>query len=246
VARDGGPAGDHHREVARMSAELPVQAPAPGVPVVPMIRTLALVSLVCGFAVTLAYQWTKPFVLENQRVTTERAVRAVLPGAATQQAFALGADGAVPAAADSPPEDVVYVGYDAAGRIVGIAARGAARGYADLVHVMYAYDPACQCINAVRVTKMSETPGLGDAVVKDPEFQKNFVALDARVNADGTGLANRIVTVKHGTKREAWQIDAISGSTVTSKAIGRGLDLSAQRLVPRIQRHLAALEAGGR
>ena len=229
-----------------MSAEAPVQAPVQAVPFLPMIRTLGLVSLICGFSVTLAYQWTKPFVEENQRITTERAVRAVLPQAATQQAFVLGADGVAPASADSPAEDTVYVGYDAAGQIVGVAARGASRGYADLVHVMYAYDPACQCINAVRVTKMNETPGLGDAVIKDPEFQKNFDALDARVNEETTALANRIVTVKHGTKREPWQIDAISGSTVTSKAIGRGLDQSAQRLVPRIQRHLAELEKGGR
>lgn len=229
-----------------MNAEAPVQAPVGGVPVVPMIRTLGLISLICGFSVTLAYQWTKPYVLENQRIATERAVLAVLPKAATQKAFVLGTDGVVPAAADSPPEDTVFVGYDAAGKIVGVAARGAARGYADLVHVMYSYDPGCQCINAVRVTKMSETPGLGDAVVKDPAFQRNFEALDARPNAEGTGLANRIVTVKHGTKREAWQIDAISGSTVTSKAIGRGLDQSAQRLVPRIERHLAELERGAR
>jgi hypothetical protein len=32
---------------------------------------------------------------------------------------------------------------------------------------------------------------------------------------------------------------------VTSKAMGRGLDQSAQRLVPRMQRHLAELERGG-
>jgi electron transport complex protein RnfG len=233
-------------ETDAMTVEAPVQAPVGGVPVVPMIRTLGLISLICGFSVTLAYQWTKPFVDENQRITTERAVRAVLPQAAVQKAFVLGAEGVAPASPESPPEDTVYVGYDAAGKIIGIAARGASRGYADLVHVMYAYDPGCRCINAVRVTKMNETPGLGDAVVRDAEFQKNFEALDARPNAEGTGLANRIVTVKHGTKREAWQIDAISGSTVTSKAIGRGLDQSAQRLVPRIERHLAELGSGGR
>jgi electron transport complex protein RnfG len=228
-----------------MNTELPVQVPVES-PTVPMIRTLGLISLICGFSVTLAYQWTKPHVDENQRVTTERAVLAVLPEAATQKAFVLRVDGVAPAAADSPPEDVVYVGYDADGRIVGIAARGASRGYADVVHVMFAYDPACQCINALKVTKMNETPGLGDTVLKDPDFKRNFEALDARVNAEGTALANRIVTVKHGTKREAWQIDAISGSTVTSKAIGRGLDRSAQRLVPLILRHLAELESGGR
>jgi electron transport complex protein RnfG len=229
-----------------MSAELPVQGPPQAVPFLPMIRTLGLVSLISGFAVTLAYQWTKPYVEENQRITTERAVHAVLPGAVTQRAFVLGKDGISPAAADSPADDVVYVGFDAAGKVVGIAARGASRGYADLVHIMFSYDPACECINALKVTKMNETPGLGDTVLKDPDFKRNFEALDARVNAEGTALANRIVTVKHGTKREAWQIDAISGSTVTSKAIGRGLDQSAQRLVPRIRRHLAELEKAGR
>lgn len=227
-----------------MNTELPVQAPVES-PTVPMIRTLGLISLICGFSVTLAYQWTKPYADENQRVTTERAVRAVLPQAAAQKAFVLGAEGVSPASPESPPEDTVYVGYDAAGKIVGVAARGASRGYADLVHVMYAYDPGCRCINAVRVTKMNETPGLGDKVVKDPEFQKNFEALDVRLDAADGALANRVVTVKHGTKREPWQIDAISGSTVTSKAIGRGINQSAQRLVPRIERHLAELGKGG-
>jgi electron transport complex protein RnfG len=228
-----------------MSVELPVQAPVAS-PAVPMIRTLGLISLICGFSVTLAYQWTKPYVDENQRVTTERAVRAVLPQAVAQKAFVLGADGVAAATAESTPEDTVYVGYDGAGKLIGVAARGAARGYAGPVQLMYAYDPGCQCITAIRVTKMNETPGLGDKVVKDREFQKNFEALDVRLDAAGDALANRVVTVKHGTKREPWQIDAISGSTVTSKAIGRGLDQSAQRLVPRIQRHLAELEKGGR
>jgi len=226
-------------------AEMSVATPAVTVPVVAMIRTMGLVALICGFAVTLAYQWTKPYVEANQRITTARAVSAVLPTAATQKAFVLGADEVKAAAPDSAPEETVYVGYDAAGRIVGVAARGASRGYADLVHVMYAYDPQCACINAMKVVKMNETPGIGDGVTKDPGFLENFAALDVRLNADGSALANRIVTVKHGTKREAWQIDAISGATVTSKAIGRALDQSAQRVVPRVHRHLAELEKGG-
>ncbi len=211
-----------------------------------MIRALGLVSLICGFSVTLAYQWAKPYVEENQRLSTEQAVRMVLPAALTQRAFVLGPEGARAAAPDSPPESTVYVGYDGAGKIVGIAARGAARGYADLVQLMYAYEPGCRCITAVKVVKMNETPGLGDKVTKDAAFLKNFEALDAQPNGEGTGLANPIVTVKHGTKRFPWQIDAISGSTVTSKAIGRGLDQSAQRLIPLIHKHLAALEVAGR
>lgn len=229
-----------------MNGELPMRHPVDASPSVAMIRALGLVSLISGFSVTLAYQWAKPYVEENQRISTEQAVRAVLPAAVTQRAFLLTPEEARVAPSDSPPESRVYVGYDEGGKIVGIAARGAARGYADLVQVMYAYEPGCRCITAVRVVKMNETPGLGDKVTKDPAFLKNFEALDAQPNTEGTALANPIVTVKNGTKRAPWQIDAISGSTVTSKAIGRALDQSAQRLVPLMHRHLPTLEAAAR
>lgn len=229
-----------------MNGEIPLQPPVGASPSAAMVWALGLVSLISGFAVTLAYQWAKPYVEENQRLSTEQAVRAVLPAAVTQRAFLLSPEGARAAVPDSPPESTVYVGYDGGGKIVGIAARGASRGYADLVQVMYAYEPGCRCITAVRVVKMSETPGLGDKVTQDPAFLKNFEALDAQPNSEATGLANPIVTVKHGTKRFPWQIDAISGSTVTSKAIGRGLDQSAQRLVPLMNRHLATLEGAAR
>lgn len=229
-----------------MNGEVPLQPPVAVSPSGAMIRALGLVSLISGFSVTLAYQWAKPYVEENQRRSTEQAVRAVLPTAVTQRAFLLTPEGVGSAVPDSPPESTVYVGYDGGGKILGIAARGAARGYADLVHLMYAYEPGCRCITSVKVVKMAETPGLGDKVTKDPAFLKNFEALDAQPNPEGTGLANPIVTVKNGTKRAPWQIDAISGSTVTSKAIGRGLDQSAQRLIPLVHKHLAALETHGR
>jgi electron transport complex protein RnfG len=89
---------------------------------------------------------------------------------------------------------------------------------------------------------MTETPGLGDKIAFDPGFLKNFEALDAAVNAAGNALANAIVAVKSGTKTEAWQIDSISGATVSSVAVGKGLDKASQRLVPIIMRNLDVLE----
>lgn len=56
--------------------------------------------------------------------------------------------------------------------------------------------------------------------------------------ADGTALANPIKVVKHGSKRNPWEIDAISGATVTTKAVGKGINDSAQRLLPRLVPHL--------
>ena len=81
---------------------------------------------------------------------------------------------------------------------------------------------------------MTETPGLGDKIAFDPDFLTNFIALDATLNAVGDGLRNPIKTVKHGTKSEAWQIDAIAGATISSNAIGKMLNESAQSLLPKL------------
>ena len=91
---------------------------------------------------------------------------------------------------------------------------------------------------------MTETPGIGDKIAKDPVFLENFVALDARVDVSGKGLENAIVPVKRGTKTQPWQIDSISGATISSNAIARMLNDSAQQMAPIIQKDLAIVEAG--
>jgi electron transport complex protein RnfG len=52
--------------------------------------------------------------------------------------------------------------------------------------------------------------------------------------------------VRHGSKRAPWEIDAIAGATVTSRAVGKAVNASAQRLLPLLARHREALrQAGG-
>ena len=53
------------------------------------------------------------------------------------------------------------------------------------------------------------------------------------------------VPVKHGSKTDPWQIDAIAGATVTSKAVGRGINESAQKLMPLLVPHLDAVKVEG-
>ena len=62
-----------------------------------------------------------------------------------------------------------------------------------------------------------------------------------KLNEDGTGLKNAIVTVKSGTKQNPWEIDAISGATISSNALGKALNQAGQRLLPKIVPHLAIL-----
>jgi electron transport complex protein RnfG len=99
---------------------------------------------------------------------------------------------------------------------------------------MFGYDPACQCVKNIGVVSMRETPGIGDKIVTDKPFLENFKALDARLKADMKALANEIKTVKSGTKTDPWQIDAISGATITSRAVGKAINDAAQALLPKL------------
>ncbi len=207
-----------------------------------MIITLALVAMLSGLLVVTVFQITRPIIAENQRRATERAVLKVVPGAVVHREFILGKEGILPP--DSGKLGVrIYAGYGKSGKLLGIAANAGAQGYADMIYILYGYDPSCQCIRGIKVLKTAETPGLGDKIMTDKAFLKNFEALDARLNADGSGLANAIVTVKHGTKSHDWQIDAISGATISSRAIGKALNTSAQSLLPLLQRHLETLKS---
>jgi H+/Na+-translocating ferredoxin:NAD+ oxidoreductase subunit G len=214
-------------------------------PTLAMIRTLGLIAAICGLIIVSAYQGTFDAVQENKRIAVERAVFKVIPGARSiGEYLALpdgrvekaGAGGAVPAGAVK-----FYAGYDDAGSLAGIAAEGSAKGYADNVRILFAYDQATSSVTAFGVVAMRETPGIGDKILVDREFLANF-PLEAKVAADLKGLANAIVTVKHGTRTNPWEIDAISGATITSRAVGKAINDAAQILLPRIGPNLDKLK----
>ena len=210
-----------------------------------MIATMVLVASICGVLIVGAFEGTQDAIAENKRITLERAVLKVLPGAASVREYAATATGIQALAGAAMPEGGVkfYAAYDQAGALKGIAAEAAGKGYADVVRVLYGYDVNCQCIIGIGVVSMRETPGIGDKIITDQAFLKNFEALDVRVNAEMTALANAVKVVKHGTKQNAWEIDAIAGATVTSKAVGRGINESAQKLMPLLVPHIAELKS---
>jgi electron transport complex protein RnfG len=210
-----------------------------------MIATMVLVASICGVLIVGAFEGTQDAIAENKRITLERAVFRVLPGAASVREYAATATGIQALAGAAMPEGGVkfYAAYDQAGALKGIAAEAAGKGYADVVRVLYGYDTNCQCIIGIGVVSMRETPGIGDKIITDRAFLKNFEALDVRVNAEMTALANAVKVVKHGTKQNAWEIDAIAGATVTSKAVGRGINESAQKLMPKLFPHIGELKS---
>ena len=213
-------------------------------PTWPMYRTLVGVGMFCGLLIAVTFQGTRPVIERNRAEALQKAVFAVLPSATQSETFLVTPDGDFVPDSDAPGERV-YAGFDDAGELVGVAVETAGMGYADTITILYGYAPQQEAIVGIRVLTTKETPGLGDKIETDPAFLENFVALDVSLDESGTSLQNRIETVKQGEKTNPWQIDGITGATISSVAIGDMLAASSERWVPEINARLDQFQAGG-
>jgi electron transport complex protein RnfG len=211
----------------------------PAVPAGRMYAALVGIGAVCGLLIVSAFVLTKPTIERKKAEALERAIFEVLPGAVSSAPFRRLADGRFERAEKPQPgEALVYAAYDGQGALVGLALEAESMGYGDLIHMLYGYSIENQAIVGVKVLESKETPGLGDRIESDAGFRENFRSLDARLAEDGEALAHPIVTVKHGEKQNPWEIDGITGATISSKAVGRALDASAARWLPDVRQHL--------
>lgn len=208
----------------------------------PMLRAMVGIGVVCGIAIVGAFELTRPVIERKRAEALHRAIFEVLPGAASTRTFRLTADGAFEPLEDGARRDanepLVHAGYDASGALAGFALEASGMGYQDTIRVLYGYAPGPQTIVGLRVLESRETPGLGDKIDVDPDFRANFAALDVALDAAGAAPAHPIELVRHGEKSCQWQIDAITGATVSSRAVADLLRDSAAFWTPRLRARL--------
>lgn len=208
-----------------------------------MYRAIVGIGAFCALVIVGVFQGTAARIADNQERFLAGAIAEVLPVTASTVAVDL-LDGRL-SATDEPPALPVFLAFDADGELAGAVLTGQGMGYQDNIRVLYAYSFDAQAITGFKVLDSKETPGLGDRVEIEPHFIANFEALDAQLNVAGDALANPIVTVKQGEKTEPWQIDGITGATITSEAIGNILNDSADIWVPVLERDAANIGKGG-
>ncbi len=73
----------------------------------------------------------------------------------------------------------------------------------------------------------------------DENFLTNFQQLDVQLTPDHRQLANPIEFVKPGQKTADWQIDGITGATITSKTVTKILSEGSAYWVPRLWQNRA-------
>ncbi|GJM61821.1 Na+-transporting NADH:ubiquinone oxidoreductase subunit 3 [Persicobacter diffluens] len=203
-----------------------------------MLIAMVGIGLACALLIVSVYEGTAPRIERLKAEALQQAIFKVLPGISQTKTFEQLADGGFQLLeGDAKGKSVVYAGYDDAGKLVGVAVEAAGQGYADIIRILYGYRLADSKIVGMYVLESKETPGLGDKIEKDEDFVANFEALEVGLTADGLAVTNPILTVKSGEKVNAWEIDGITGATISSRAIGDILAKSTATLAPQLVKH---------
>jgi electron transport complex protein RnfG len=205
-------------------------------------RAIVGIGAFCALVIVIVFQSTAARIRENQQRYLEAAIATVLPATRSTIAVAMAEDGRLVTTTESLPLPV-FLCYDEQNQLAGAAVAAEGMGYQDNIRVLYAYSFARHAIVGFMILDSKETPGLGDRVEKEPHFIANFEALDVGLNENGDALNHPIVTVKQGEKTDPWQIDGITGATITSTAIGNLLNNSANKWIPALEMGASTIEA---
>ncbi len=210
---------------------------------VKMLRAMVGIGVLCALLIVLTYEGTKPRITQLKALALEKAIFGVLPGTKSLRSFEIIND-ELQIAKGNTGGDVLYAGYDGNGTLIGVAIKAQGQGYADIISVLYGYDVTNKKIIGFYVLESKETPGLGDKIEKDESFLANFEGLAVTLNESGE-IDSVITTVKSGTKSSDWEIDGITGATISSRAIGDILGKSTSYWAPIIEKQKEKLNGPG-
>ena len=202
----------------------------------PMYSAFLAIGIVCSLLIAAVYLFTLPYVRANKEAALNQAVVSVLGDVHSKHALNW-QDGKwiVSRADQASSSDHVFAGYDAKGSLLGFAIAAKGMGYQDSIELMYGYAPERQAITGISILENRETPGLGNRIASDKNFLAQFQHLDVTLDASKQRLANVVAVARKGQKAKPWQVDSISGATISSKAVARIINDSAQRWLPRLQ-----------
>ena len=169
-----------------------------------MTLCLLAICLVCSALLAGVYALTKAPIDAAQAAKNEAAIKEVLPAAAV----AVEEERTV----EFEGQSYTYnLAYDEAGNTVGCAVNVAPVGFGGPIAIKVGFD-----VNGViwntKVLSQAETPGLGAKCV-EPSFADQFKGFDPSAK-------------KLAVKKDGGDVDAITASTITSRAYSEGLALA--------------------
>lgn len=204
-----------------------------------LFKAMVGIGLICAALIAAVYDGTQPRIKHLKALALEEAVFQVVPRMVSKKTYQyVGSTGFTEVTEATTTGDIIYAGYDENGDLVGFAIQASGMGFADVIKVIYGYDPVTGKIVGYKVLENKETPGLGDKIEKDQDFLNNFLALDVSLDESKSALINKLKAVKAGQKQNPWEIDGITGATISSRAIGAIFQQSTENWIPKIAKNI--------
>lgn len=168
------------------------------------VLCLTLITIVAGFGLGYVYDVTKEPIAQMEENTKLSAYKSVLPDAAS---FSESDDKEFTSSVAGCDIDSVVTGIDASGTVTGYVINVTSHdGYGGDITISMGIDKD-GCVRGVEFLKIGETAGLG-MKAKDAKFKDQF--------KDKT--VAQFTYTKNGATSD-FEIDAISGATITTKAV---------------------------
>jgi electron transport complex protein RnfG len=175
-----------------------------GASVAQMLVVLTLTAAVVGAILAFANQAFAPKIAANILAEEKRGIFAVLPGISDyttiEKEMTVG----------NKKEVVkIFKGVDQAGNVLGYAFVAAGPGFQGTIKMMVGLNVNKVALMNMEVLDQTETPGLGNKIV-DEKFRAQFRNL---------AIEPRIEYLKNKKPEKPNQIQAITGATISSKAV---------------------------
>lgn len=161
---------------------------------------MAIFAGVAGLILASVFQVTEPRRLACLETIENEALLEVLPGAVNFKKESMG-------------EDKLTKGYDKENQLKGYVVKARSRGYSSAIEVLVGVDLDLN-IQGVKVLSQAETPGLGTKVATT-KFLNQFI-----------GKSLPAIAVK----KDGGEIDAVTGATISSRAVTNGVKKELQTL----------------
>ncbi|WP_455210050.1 FMN-binding protein [Kaarinaea lacus] len=201
----------------------------------PIYRTLVGIGVICALIIVTAFEVTLPIIKVNKQQALEKAIFQVLPNGNSFTAYALDESNQFRKATAGKASDV-YACFDSNELLIGFAIPAQAMGYQDTIGVLYGFSLQRQAITGLVILQSRETPGLGSKI-ESPDFLAQFSRVEVRLKLSVGELQHPLELIKNTKKRNPWQIDAITGATVSSRAVVSILNRSLAFWIPVITKH---------
>lgn len=165
---------------------------------------LLIVTAIAGLSLGVAYAVTKEPIAQQAVIANNNAMREVLPKAESFKK----SSAAIPQGSIIKEVNEGYSGSN----LVGYTIKVTPKGFGGIIEMVVGISSDHK-VSGIKILSHSETPGLG-ANAPSPKFSGQF---------KDKSIAAPLEVVKTGAAKDN-QIDAITGATITSRAVTSGVN----------------------